>query len=119
MAGKKNYVIQVGHKRPERMLTGRLDKRGGTPTGDVGEVGVPVGVYLILNYSEVWGRRVVEGKKGNEVVALTDKDYRGKIEFLPWGAKDGYRLQIRYLSSSPNSLDLQYQKQILKLEPTD
>lgn len=67
------------------------------------------GDQSIPNRSVVWGRRIKPGKEDEKtVVAVTDPQYFGDIEFLKYGADGGYPITIRYMESSP-SLDYDYQ----------
>ena len=75
-----------------------------------GDIGFP-------NRTEAWGRRVVNGKspEDGEKVEVTDKDYNGKIEFLPWGHQDGMLIVCRYLKGY-STLDQQYQNLVLNAD---
>lgn len=67
------------------------------------------GDQSIPNRSVVWGRRIKKGKEDDPtIVAVTDPQYYGDVEFLKYGAEGGYPITIRYMESSP-SLDYDYQ----------
>lgn len=125
MSQEKYYSIIVGRKEPQMAEAGFLNKDTGLPDrskGTLQKVAVPVGKYLVPNFYRTWGRRISEGntstgksKADEGKVSVTDPRYRGKIEFLPWGAAGGEVIEIRYLQSSA-SLDRQFQDQVLKIK---
>lgn len=124
---KKFFTVIAGRKEPATALQGQLDKKSGMPTANVNKVSLPVGRILVINYSRVWGRRVIEpqtsttGKSTTvspQSVAVTDPKYRGRIEFLEYGQEGGEMIEIRYLRNS-SSLDKQYQEVVQKIKPTD
>lgn len=124
---QKYFTIIAGRKEPATALQGTLDKKTGMPTPNTNKVLLPVGRILVPNYSRVWGRRVIDPQtsttgKSTTVsppsVAVSDPKYRGKIEFLEYGAEGGEMIEIRYLRNS-SSLDKQYQDTVQKIKPTD
>lgn len=118
----KGYEIQVGHYTPEKVIVSTPTKDG-NPSPDAIEAYKTVGVYSLLNRTSVWARRVLPGgkpkkdEKGNEIVLeVTDREYKGNLEFLDYGDdKVGAQMiDIRYLQKSL-SLDVQYQDNVQKL----
>jgi hypothetical protein len=71
-----------------------------------------------MNYARVWAKRVAEPNdpkvKINGSVSVSDPAYKGKLEFMKWGADGGEVVEIRYLPHS-NTLDKQYQDNVQKL----
>lgn len=122
MAKSEYYTILAGRKEPAKVLQGALSKTTGMPTGTPQKVLVMVGAILIPNWSRAWGRRVAEpsnpSKKTSEdrSVAVTHPDYRGLIEFLPYGHSNGEAIEIRYLPNS-GTLDKLYQDTVQKIVP--
>lgn len=119
MAAKaKYYTIIAGNHQPQPALQGVLEKTTGLPKGEEIQIMLTVGRIQIPNWSEVWGKRVIEGKDEKDDVSVTDKDYRGEIKFLPYGAAGGEAIEVRWLPNS-KSLDKQYQDTVLKLKLRD
>lgn len=124
---KKFFTVIAGRKEPATALQGQLSKTTGQPGPNVTKVSLPVGRILVPNFSRVWGKRVIDqqvSKTGNSVTvqeqsaSVADPKYRGKIEFLEYGAEGGEMIEIRYLRNS-SSLDKQYQDVVQKIKPTD
>src|SRR5690606_17199497 len=65
------------------------------------------------NRAQAWGCRVLEdGKIPPHQIDVKDPRYKGQIKFLPWGDKNGYLIDCRYLKGY-NTLDVQYQEIVL------
>lgn len=118
MSNQKYYTVIAGRRDPEDVEMGFLDKTTGLPKGTTQKVKVAVGAIMLPNYSRVWARRVSTNLKATNVVSVMDKDYKGKLEFLTWGDDRGELVEIRFIPQS-QSLDKQYQEQVLKLKPGD
>lgn len=121
----KYYTVIAGNHKPQKQLQGFLKKSDGQPAPNAQEVYIAVGVIQVPNYSSVWARRVIsnptpeqELKMKNGSLSITDNEYKGELEFLPYGDERGESVEIRYLPNS-SSLDKQYQDTILKLKPRD
>lgn len=115
------YNIYVGAKRPASALMGFLEKGSGQTItkGEVIEIPLEVGAHGFPNYSKVWGKRVImdQDKKvvqTNGIVNIEDPRYKGDIQFLKYGDKDGYFIEVRYLDTC-STLDMQFQINRLKL----
>lgn len=118
MAGK--YIIYAGDERPAFIKANYIEKgskqtmtqQGNKDTlyaNRPGDVGFP-------NMTEAWGVRLDKnGKRPSEPLAVTDKDYTGKVEWLEWGDKAGSVIVSRWLSGY-DTLDYQYQKLVLKAD---
>jgi hypothetical protein len=121
----KGYEIQVGHYAPEKVLVSTPTKDG-NPSPDAYEAHMTVGSYNLINRTRVWARRVLPNGKpkienGSEVILeVTDKDYKGTLEFLTYGdAKTGAQMiDTRWLPQSL-SLDVQYQDNVQKIVTKD
>lgn len=114
MAG--GYVIQVGNEKPAEAIIATPNKKTGEPVGPQIKTYMRVGSHLIINRARVWGRRVIDGKAKSDgtQIEFNTVGYKGEIEFLEWGAKEGYALDIRYLTQS-RSLDYEYQTNVQKI----
>lgn len=124
---KKFFTVIAGRKEPAVALQGLLDKNSGQPTANVNKVNLPVGRILIPNFSRVWGKRVIDQQTSQtgrsttvqtQSASVTDPKYRGKIEFMEYGAEGGEMIDIRFLRNS-SSLDKQYQDVVQKVKATD
>lgn len=117
VANKNKYFsIIAGRIEPQKVQLGFLNKKSMLPEGQTQEVSIAVGAVMVPNFSRVWGRRVTEkSKPGDRSVNYTDRDYKGRIEFLEWGDDKGEQIDIRFLNQT-TSLDKQYQEQVLKLQ---
>lgn len=118
----KGYEIQVGHYAPEKVMVGTPTKDG-NPPADAYEKHMTSGVYSVINRTKVWARRVLPNgkpflnKEGEEtVLEVTDKEYKGTLEFLKYGdSKVGSQMiETRWLPQSL-SLDVQYQENVQKI----
>lgn len=105
---QKYYVINVRGDKPTPVEIGRLNPDTGVPTGPTETTYMQIGSIAIPNYSEVWGRLLVD--KQNKPT--------GEIEFLEWGDSKGTLLRLRCLKSAA-SLHIDYQDNVLKLKPRD
>lgn len=120
----KFYTIIAGRKEPAQVEYGTLNKATGLPNTNTVKGSVALGKILVLNYSAVWGKRVAEPSDPkvkipeDSKVAVTDPHYKGKVEFMKWGAAGGEVIEVRFLPHS-NSLDKQYQDAVQKLRVDD
>lgn len=103
---EKYFTILVNGREAAEAEEGELNKTTGLPDGKTSKIKLQVGAVAFPNFSKVWGRRVLD-KKTNLPT--------GEIEFMPWGARGGELIAIRYLEGCP-SLDKHYQKNTLKIE---
>lgn len=120
----KGYVIQVGHYNPQEAIVAYPDDRGRPKEDTIIKVQKTIGKVLIMNRARVYARRVDENLKmvqeaGKDIVLeVTDKRYRGFLEFLDWGSDKlgAQAIDVMFLTNS-QSLDYEYQRTIQKLEP--
>lgn len=111
------YVIVAGYDDRPEFLEAQTIEKGSGQTSVIGEkrlyelspadCGIP-------NRTECWGRRVIDGKprSSGKPINVTDNDYKGEIEIMPWGVKEGYPIILRYLRGYQTN-DLHYQDLVL------
>ncbi len=103
------YRLMVGQERGSDAMRAFPEKGMASIKGEAVQMLPFGGDEYIPNRSLVWGRRVKKGnEKATEIVAVTDPQYYGEIEFLKYGEQGGYPVVIRFLESS-QSLDYDYQ----------
>jgi len=105
---QKYFSIKVHGPEGKEIEEGFLDKRTGQPTGTRNKLKGVVGNITIPNFSRVWGKREKDKKD----------QPTGVITFLPWGDADGHVIEIRHLKAA-QSLDKQFQDNVLKVKPQD
>lgn len=121
---EKFFTIIAGRKEPVQVEYGTLNKATGMPNPNAQKGSIALGKILVLNYARVWGKRIAEPSDAkvkiekDAKVAVTDPHYKGKIEFLEWGAAGGEVIEVRFLPHS-NTLDKQYQDTVQKLRIDD
>lgn len=112
----KYYSIMVMGAVPSEVEEGFLNKTTGLPDGQTSKMSLQVGAIQIPNFSRAWAYQ--ELKNGVPT---------GTLKFEKWGDKhdlgkknmvDCRPVEIRYLSNC-NSLDKQYQDQVLKMRVAD
>lgn len=116
------YVIHVGHIPPTKAIIAIPDRDTKQPTGNPIEVLKTVGSFHLVNRARVWARRTLPNGKlpvkdgVEQPIEVLDREYKGHLEFLKWGAdKAGaMAIEVRYLRSS-SSLDYEYQVNIQKI----
>jgi len=110
------YQIYVGRKRENNALIGSLVKgRNDIIKGDTSPASVRVGKYGVPNFTQIWGRRLVNGVPPKEEVSAENTSYSGEIEPMKWGAKGGTMIPCHW-QKGYNTIDQTYQKLRLKLE---
>jgi len=115
------YLIHAGDERPAFIEGQHLEKgQGQTLTAQgskkiiyavrAGDVGFP-------NMTEAWGVRLDKNGQVPELpLSVTDTlNYSGKVKWMDWGTQGGCAITARWLSGY-NTLDLQYQKLVLKAD---
>lgn len=111
------YVIVAGYDDRPEFLEAQTIEKGTGQTSVIGEkrlYELPPADCGIPNRTECWGRRVIDGKprSNTKPINVTDNDYKGEIEIMPWNAKDGYPIILRYLRGY-QTLDMHYQDLVL------
>lgn len=116
------YTIIAGAQDRPAFLDAQLVEKGSGQTILSGpefkyalkpqDIGIP-------NFAPAWGMRVYEkGKKPDAPIDVKDPKYKGEIEFLQWGHKDGYYIECRFLKNY-RTLDKQYQDLVLNAKVDD
>lgn len=112
------YKVSFGSDRPAEAILGHLEPGMSTIKGSSVQAPPISGLCVIPNIGFSWGRRVVKDAKGSiskkENVDVNDTDYKGYIDWLPHGHKDGTLIQYRWVAGQ-RSLDYQFQITRLRL----
>lgn len=101
----KYFNLYIEPKYAAPVFQGQINKDQMQPAGDHIPVHLQLGKFILPNYSTAWAKRLLGA----------DKKPNGALEFLAWGADGGQRIALRWLPFC-NSLDRDYQKNVLKLE---
>jgi hypothetical protein len=113
------YQIYVGRKRENNALIGSLVKgRNDIIKGETTPASVRVGKYGVPNFTQIWGRRLVNGNIPKEEVSAENPLYSGEVEPMKWGARGGTMIPVHW-EKGYSTIDWTYQKLRLKLELND
>lgn len=119
MTKESKYVVFAGDDRPAFVDTNFLEKGSGQTQFKEGWTGGKIanrrGICGIPTTSENWGVRTINGKIPANPVDVKDPNYKGEINFLPWGDERGMLIMCRYLRGY-NTLDYLYQNLVLNAD---
>ena len=117
------YRIHAGTKREgSNAIAGFLERgRNDIIAGKSTQVTIKAGTWGIPNGTQAWGRRLNKDGKppaGDTILRVEDDAYRGQIEWLKWGHKNGTLIRARYIPGY-NTLDKDYQDTKLGVKIVD
>jgi hypothetical protein len=119
MTKESKYVVFAGDERPAYVDTNFLEKGSGQTAFKEGWTGGKIanrrGTCGIPTTSENWGVRLINGKIPSTPVDVKDANYKGEINFLPWGDEKGMLIMTRYIRGY-NTLDYLYQNLVLNAD---
>lgn len=119
MSKESKYIVFAGDERPAFVDTNFLEKGSGQTQFKEGWTGGKIanrrGTCGIPTTSENWGVRLINGKIPATPVDVKDANYKGEINFLPWGDPKGMLIMTRYLRGY-NTLDYLYQNLVLNAD---
>lgn len=107
------YKLLFGGSTEEEVLIGSLEKGNAVIKGKAIKGKFKKGNCVFANKTQAWGRRGIKSAEGKvsfpaQRMEVSNKDYAGHIEWLPWGDEKGYMIEARY-EPSCGTLDYQFQ----------